>query len=85
MLGTFRQNHSSQLQIEALKPSKGDSPRDKADANLGKALHKSTQTGSNQHLQKPTQFTQNTENGATSPNTLLYRILPDNGLSFIRS
>lgn len=79
MLGTFRQNHSSQLQIEALKPSKGDSPRDKADANLGK------ETGSNQHLQKPTQFTQNTENGATSPNTLLYRILPDNGLSFIRS
>lgn len=33
----FQQNHSSQLQIDALKPSKRDAPRDTADANLGKA------------------------------------------------
>ena len=49
MMGTL-QTHSSQLQTEALKPSERDNPRDKGNANLGKALDKSTQTRSNQYL-----------------------------------
>lgn len=71
IIGTlFQMNHFSQLQIDVLKSTERNISGDKADASLEKALHKSTQTRSNWHFQKPTYFRQITENGAASYNIL---------------